>query len=70
MIRYKMNDATKLESFNNCAWAVCYEIPACTQDDKTAKEVVIAVFTYLALAEDFIYKVLQNPDRFYIRSLT
>lgn len=56
------------EETKRLKWAVCSTIPADTQDDKTEKVSVVAVFDYPILAEDFIEKCLpkETKYRFYI----
>ena len=46
-------------------WAVCFTIPAETQDDRKEKYSVVATFVYPYDAEEFI-DTLQNPSRFFI----
>lgn len=48
-------------------WAVGFVIPAETQDDKTEKYSIIAIFSYPFEAEEFIDRSpSENKDRFFI----
>lgn len=56
------------KTFDNCNWAVCYDIAACTQDDHIAGRTVCAWFADPNAAQDFIDLCMPkaNRDRFYI----
>ena len=57
-----------METYDNCMWAVCYDIPGSMQDDEKTVREVCAWFRFPFLAEDFIKKVLpdETRERFYI----
>lgn len=57
-----------MKVFDSCNWAVCYTIPAETQDDRKPGRIVSAWFDKPFLAQDYIDKVLpqENRDRFYV----
>lgn len=57
-----------MKTFDDCNWAVCYDIPGSMQDDGKPGRTVCAWFDYPFLAEEFIEKVLpaETRERFYI----
>jgi hypothetical protein len=75
MKNYEYNMKTEVKTYAKehaekfCKWAVCFTIPAETQDDRTEKYSTVAVFEDPYLAEDFIDTVLphdERKDRFFI----
>lgn len=59
-----------MKIFDSCNWAVCYTIPANTQDDKQPGRTVVAWFARPDAARAFIDRCLpsETRDRFYIIS--
>lgn len=57
-----------MKTFDNCDWAVCYDVSGATQDDGQPGRTVCGWFSYPFQAQDFIDKVLppENVERFYI----
>ena len=57
-----------MKIFDSCDWAVCYTVPASTQDDRKPGRTVVAWFARPNAAQDFLEKCLpqENRDRFYI----
>ena len=53
-----------MKVFDSCNWAVCYTIPAETQDDRKPGITVCAWFNKPFLAYDFIDKVLPQGNRY------
>lgn len=66
-----ITEAQAEKKADSLKWAVCYTIPAATQDDKKEKVETVAVFRYPYQADDFINKCLpeETKEKFFVISI-
>lgn len=57
-----------MKTFDHCDWAVAFDTPAATQDDRQPKRSIDAWFCDPFLAREYIDKCLpaENRARFYV----